>query len=163
MTETKESTISLLVNNKPDVMARIAGTFSGRGFNIETISVNVTKNPAISKIILTTRGDQDTVTKIEKQLARLVDVMQVSDLTKVKAARRELVLIRFRADEENRAKVMQAVDSLKGKIVDSDNRHFIIEVTADPDDIEKILSRLEPLGMEDFIRTGTVALEQSGT
>ena len=79
----RENTISILVNNKPDVLARIAGTFSGRGFNIESISANITRNPEITNIIITTIGDQETVIKLEKQLNKLVDVLEVRDLTDV--------------------------------------------------------------------------------
>src|SRR5574340_107010 len=94
--ESRENTISILVNNKPDVMARIAGTFSGKGFNIETIAVNVTEDPKISKIILTTWGNQDTIVKIEKQLKKMVDVLQVDDLTGKEAVRREMMLGRIK-------------------------------------------------------------------
>ncbi|HLA27621.1 MAG TPA: acetolactate synthase small subunit [Syntrophales bacterium] len=156
--ELRENTISILVNNKPDVMARIAGTFSGRGFNIETIAVNVTENPGISKIILTIWGNQDTIIKIEKQLNRMVDVLQVDDLTGKDAVRREMALIRVKITEELEKQLMQAIDTHRWNIVSSENRYCILEVTGGREDVEKALSVLKPLGMEDFTRTGTVAL-----
>jgi acetolactate synthase-1/3 small subunit len=156
--EIKENTISILVNNKPDVMARIAGTFSGRGFNIETIAVNVTEDPKISKIVLTIWGNQDTIIKIEKQLNRMVDVLQVDDLTGKDAIRREMLLARVKADKERQDNLMKTIDTYKWKIVSDDADYFILEVTGNKEDIENALVILKPLGMDNFTRTGTVAL-----
>jgi acetolactate synthase I/III small subunit len=155
--EIKENTISILVNNKPDVMARIAGTFSGRGFNIETIAVNVTHDPKISKIILTIWGNQDTIVKIEKQLNRMVDVLQVDDLTGKEAVRREMMLGRVKKGEHT-AGLMQAIDNNKWNIVSNNDDYCIVEVTGGKTAIEKALEILKPLGMDDLSRTGTVAL-----
>ncbi len=156
--EIRENTISILVNNKPDVMARIAGTFSGRGFNIETISVNVTEDPKISKIILTIMGNQDTIDKIEKQLNRMVDVLQVEDLTGTDSVKREMILARVKVQGETEAKLKQIVDTNKWKVVSNEADYWVIEVTGDRTDIEKALSALKPFGVDDFTRTGTVAL-----
>ena len=156
--EIKENTISILVNNKPDVMARIAGTFSGRGFNIETIAVNVTDDPKISKIVLTIWGNQDTIIKIEKQLNRMVDVLQVDDLTGKDAIRREMLLARVKADKERQDNLMKTIDTYKWKIVSDDADYFILEITGNKEDIENALVILKPLGMDNFTRTGTVAL-----
>ncbi len=156
--EIKENTISIIVNNKPDVMARIAGTFSGRGFNIETIAVNVTEDPKISKIVLTIWGNQDTIIKIEKQLNRMVDVLQVDDLTGKDAIRREMLLARVKADKERQDNLMKTVDTYKWKIVSDDADYIILEVTGNKEDIENALVILKPLGMDNFTRTGTVAL-----
>ena len=156
--EIRENTISILVNNKPDVMARIAGTFSGRGFNIETISVNVTEDPKISKIILTIMGNQDTIDKIEKQLNRMVDVLQVEDLTGTDSVKREMILARVKVQGETEAKLKQIVDTNKWKVVSNEADYWVIEVTGDRADIEKALSALKPFGVDDFTRTGTVAL-----
>ena len=92
----REAALSIVVNNKPDVLARIAGTFSGRGFNIESISANVTRDPAITKIIITTIGSEDTITKIEKQINRLVDVLVARDISVDEAVQREMLLIRMK-------------------------------------------------------------------
>lgn len=156
--EIRENTISILVNNKPDVMARIAGTFSGRGFNIETIAVNVTDDPKISKIILTTWGNQDTIIKIEKQLDRMVDVLQVDNLTGRESVRREMALVRVKVTEERKSELMQTIDTHKWKVVSSSADYCVVEVTGDKKEIENALVVLKPFGMDDFSRTGTVAL-----
>ncbi len=161
MTEIKENTIAILVNNKPDVMARIAGTFSGRGFNIDTIAVNVTKDPKVSKIILTIFGNEDTITKIEKQLNRMVDVLQVEDLTSREALRREMILVRMKLEETTQSKLMQTIDTYKWKVVSSSPDYCIVEITGHKDDIENALAMLEPLGIDDFTRTGVVALARN--
>ncbi len=155
--EIRENTISILVNNKPDVMARIAGTFSGRGFNIETISVNVTEDPKVSKIVLTTWGNQDTINKIEKQLNRMVDVLQVDDLTGKDSIRRELALIRVKKGEQTK-ELLQAIDTHRWNIVSSDDDYCVLEIPGDKGIIEEALATLKPLGMDDFTRTGTIAL-----
>jgi acetolactate synthase-1/3 small subunit len=156
----KENTISSLVNNKPDVLARIAGTFSGRGFNIESISANITRNPELTKIIITTIGNRETVIKLEKQLTKLVDVLEVNDLTGIGSACRELILIRMKMTEANKDEIMQNVDIYRWKVVHTAPDHCILEVTGDKDEIENALSVLEPMGIEDFTRTGTVAVER---
>jgi acetolactate synthase-1/3 small subunit len=156
----RESTISILVNNKPDVLARIAGTFSGRGFNIESISANVTINPDVTKIIITTIGNQDTVTKLEKQINKIVDVFDVRDLTDVASAQREMLLIRMKWKKTNRDQIKQTVDTHHWKIVSTDADSCILEVTGDRQEIDGALAILEPMGLDDFTRTGIVALEQ---
>ena len=156
----KENTISILVNNKPDVLARIAGTFSGRGFNIESISANITRNPELTKIIITTIGNRETVIKLEKQLTKLVDVLEVKDLTDIGSACRELILIRMKMTEANKDEIMQNVDIYRWKVVHTASDYCILEVTGDKDEIENALFVLEPMGIEDFTRTGTVAVER---
>jgi acetolactate synthase-1/3 small subunit len=156
--EVKENTISILVNNKPDVLARIAGTFSGRGFNIESISANVTRNPAVTKIIITTLSNRETLTKLVKLLNRILDVLEVEDLTGLESARREMVLVRLKTNEHQNAKVLKAVERYGWKCLCTEPEGFVLEVTGDKEDIDRALTILEPLGMDDFTRTGTVAL-----
>jgi acetolactate synthase I/III small subunit len=156
--DVKENTISILVNNKPDVLARIAGTFSGRGFNIESISANVTRNPAVTKIIITTLSNRETLTKLVKLLNRLLDVLEVEDLTGMESARREMVLVRLKTNEHQSAKVLKAVERYGWKCICTEPEGFVLEVTGDKEDIDRALTILEPLGMDDFTRTGTIAL-----
>ncbi|MBN1614909.1 MAG: acetolactate synthase small subunit [Deltaproteobacteria bacterium] len=156
--EVRENTISILVNNKPDVLARIAGTFSGRGFNIESISANVTRNPAVTKIIITTLSNRETLTKLVKLLNRLLDVLEVEDLTGMESARREMVLVRLKTNEHQNARVLKAVERYGWKVISNEPEGFVLEVTGDREDIDRALTILEPLGMDDFTRTGTVAL-----
>ncbi len=158
--EVKENAISILVNNKPDVLARIAGTFSGRGFNIESISANITRDPEITRIVITTLGDRETVIKLEKQLAKIIDVLEVRDLTRVASACREMTLVRVKLSEENRGKIMQTIDTLKWKIVSMDAEVCILEITGAKGTIDDALTILDGLGMEDFTRTGVIALER---
>jgi acetolactate synthase-1/3 small subunit len=158
--ELKENTISILVNNRPDVLARIAGTFSGRGFNIESVSANITRNPDITRIIITTLGSRDTVIKLEKQLSKIIDVLEVKDLTRVNATCREMVLVRMKLTDANQVKIMQTVDTLKWKIVRMDADTCILEVTGGKKEIDDALALLDKMGMDDFARTGVVALER---
>jgi acetolactate synthase-1/3 small subunit len=158
--EVKENTISILVNNRPDVLARIAGTFSGRGFNIESISANITRDPAITRIIITTIGNKETVTKLEKQLTKIIDVLEVKDFTGVRAFCREMILVRMKLTEANQGKVMQTIDTLKWKIVSMDADVCILEITGGKEEIDNALTILDKLGMDDFTRTGVIALER---
>ena len=158
--EIKENTISILVNNKPDVLARIAGTFSGRGFNIESISANITRNPDVTRIIITTLGNRETVIKLEKQLTKIIDVLEVKDLTHVYAACREMILVRMKLTDANQGKIMQTIDTLKWKIVRMDADICILEITGGKEDIDNALALLEKIGMDDFTRTGVIALER---
>jgi acetolactate synthase-1/3 small subunit len=157
--EVKENTISILVNNRPDVLARIAGTFSGRGFNIESISANITRNPAITRIIITTLGNRETVIKLEKQLTKIIDVLEVKDLTRADSACREMILVRMKWTEANHGKIMQTIDTLKWKIVSMDADICILEITGGKEEISNALAILDKLGMDDFTRTGVIALE----
>lgn len=156
----KENTIALLVRNRPDVLARIAGTFSGGGFNIESITANITKTPETTKIIITTKGSASTMEKLKKQLNRLVDVLSVDDLTGRMASRRELVLFRMRWNDETRVQIMAAVDLYNWKVVCMDDKYCVIEVSGRKDSIDRAIQLLDPLGLEDFSRSGMVALEK---
>ncbi|HET6461464.1 MAG TPA: acetolactate synthase small subunit [Syntrophales bacterium] len=158
--EVKENAISILVNNRPDVLARIAGTFSGRGFNIESISANITRNPEITRIIITTLGSRETVIKLEKQLTKIIDVLEVKDLTRVNATCREMVLVRMKLTDANQMKIMQTVDTLKWKFINMDADACILEVTGGKKDIDDALALLEKMGMDDFTRTGVIAMER---
>jgi len=159
----REAALSIVVNNKPDVLARIAGTFSGRGFNIESISANVTRDPAITKIIITTIGSEDTITKIEKQINRLVDVLVARDISVDDAVQREMLLIRMKPAAGDRNDLYKAIITNGWKIIGQDDTYLFIEVTGEREDIDRALAVLEPLGMEDFSRTGTVVIERRGT
>lgn len=158
--EVQKNVISILVNNKPDVLARISGTFSGRGFNIESISANVTRDPAKTKIIITTIGDNATLARILKQIARLVDIIEVVDLTGREAVRREMFLARVNWSKEgNRKKVEALVKKKNWHILSADDHTCIIEMTGENGALLEEVMTLEKLGLEDFTRTGVVAIE----
>jgi acetolactate synthase I/III small subunit len=156
----KERAIAVIVNNRPDVLARIAGTFSARGFNIESISANVTRNPAVTKIIITTLTTPETIAKVIKQLNRLVDVLEARRLRRPDAVRREMILARVPMSEERRATIRGLVDTHGGKVLNEEAGSVIVEFTGDTEELEAIMTRLEALGMEDMSRTGVIALER---
>ncbi|MDY0188021.1 MAG: acetolactate synthase small subunit [Syntrophus sp. (in: bacteria)] len=154
----KERVISILASNKPDVLARIAGTFSGRGFNIDSITANITRDPRITKILITTHGDQDTIIKIEKQLNRLVDIHQVTDLTSLGLPLREMMLIRMPMTGENQDKIMEIVDRYKGEVIETGVGYGVLELTGSKEDMDNAFAALEQLGIDDFARTGSITL-----
>ena len=157
--EKKEHIISILVYNKPDVLARIAGTLGGKGYNIESLCVNTTTSYEISKIVMTTVGNQATVTRIENQLRRFVDVVQVDDLTDVESIHREMILVRLNISEDKKAEIKKAIDTYKWKVLISSDSYAVLEITGDKSQIDFALARLEPLGIADITRTGIVALQ----
>ncbi len=154
----KDRTLTLLVDNKPDVLARIAGTFSGRGFNIENISANITLNPDITKIIIVTTGDRATVTKIRNQIKKIVDVRNVSYLKTKKSVQREMILAKINFTEDNREKILAAIEEMECRVVNQEADAFIVEATGKKDEIDRILLHFQSLGMEDFTRSGKIAL-----
>jgi acetolactate synthase-1/3 small subunit len=157
--EKKAHVISILVHNKPDVLARIAGTLGGKGYNIDSLCVNTTTQNDISKIVMTTAGSQATVTRIENQLQRLVDVISVDDLTNVESIYREMVLVRLNLTTQNSETVKKAIDMNKWKVIVSGDKYVIVEITGDKTQIDFSLARLEPLGITDITRTGLIALK----
>lgn len=159
-TQLKERAIAVIVNNRPDVLARIAATFSARGFNIESISANITRNPAITKIIITTLTTPDTIAKVIKQLNRLVDVLEAKRLRRPDAVRREMIIARLPRTKEGQAEIRNLVEARGGKVVNQGPDTTILEFTGDKEELEAILTRLEALGMEDFSGTGVIALER---
>ncbi|HEU18190.1 MAG TPA: acetolactate synthase small subunit [Deltaproteobacteria bacterium] len=156
--EVKRHTIKLVVNNKPDVLARIAGVFSARGFNIESISANVTMDPNVTKIRIVTMGDTSTVTKIQNQLKKLVDVLSVSHVRESKQGQREMILMQVKLTDKNRNDVMKAIDELQCKIVTRKSDYCILEATGSEEELEILVQRFDSLGIEDLSRSGVVAL-----
>jgi acetolactate synthase I/III small subunit len=156
--EKKEHIISILVHNKPDVLARIAGALGGRGYNIESLCVNTTTQYEISKIVMQTIGNQATITRIENQLRRIVDVIEVVDLTNVESIHREMILVRLNITADNKDQTKKAIDTYKWKVIVSADTYVIVEITGDKSQIDFALARLEPLGIADITRTGLVAL-----
>jgi acetolactate synthase I/III small subunit len=151
-------TISVLVENKFGVLTRVAGLFSGRGYNIDTLNVAPTADPTASRMTIVTRGDDATVDQIVKQLNKLVDVMKVHDFREGEYVDRELVLVKVSVDSKTRAEVMQITDIFRAKIVDVQPKSLTIEVTGDESKVEKLLSLLKTFGIIELTRTGKVAL-----
>ncbi|HYE32272.1 MAG TPA: acetolactate synthase small subunit [Methylomirabilota bacterium] len=151
-------TISVLVENKFGVLTRVAGLFSGRGYNIDTLNVGPTHDPSVSRMTIVTRGDDATLEQIVKQLNKLVDVLKVQDFREGEYVDRELVLVRVTVDSKTRAEVMQITDIFRAKIVDVQAKTLTIEATGDESKIEKFLELMTTFGIVELTRTGKIAL-----
>ncbi|MFY9268260.1 MAG: acetolactate synthase small subunit [Candidatus Manganitrophaceae bacterium] len=150
--------ISVQVENKFGVLSRVAGLFSGRGFNIESLSVGPTLDSTISMITIVTQGDDRIIEQITKQLNKLVDVIKVVDLTEKEYVERETALIKIHTRPEDRAEALRVADIFRAKIVDSTSNTYTIEITGDVKKIEAIINLLRPLGIKDLVRTGRIAI-----
>lgn len=153
-------TISILVENEFGVLARVAGLFSGRGFNIESLAVAETLDPTVSRMTLVTRGDDQVLEQIEKQLNKLVSVIKVIDFGDSPHVEREMALVKVTADEKTRAEVMNIVDIFRAKVIDVGPRSYIVELTGDEDKIQAVLELLSPLGIQEIVRTGKIAMHR---
>ena len=153
-------TITLLAENSTECLIRIAGMFSGRGFNLNSISVGQAEEPGFVRVTLVTQGDDKIVEQITKQLHKLVDVLKVADLTDTPSVHRELALIKVNAPAERRLEIMQIVDVFRGKIIDISPKTLTIEATGSEDKIDAIVSMLRPFGLKEVARTGRVALKR---
>lgn len=156
--DTKKSILSMLVDNQPGVLSRIAGLFSGRGFNIESLCVAETTDPLISRITLVTKGDIHIVEQIKKQLNKVINVIKVLDFTDTTFVQREMALIKVRAKPENRAEILRMVDIFRSRIIDVNSDCYIIEVTGDEEKLTAFLNLLKPMGIKEIARTGAIAL-----
>ena len=155
--------LSILVDNKPGVLSRIVGLFSGRGYNIDSLCVAETIDPAISRVTIVTKADTPVLEQIEKQLNKLINVIKVNDLTGSEYVQREMALIKVVAKPENRAEILRMVDIFRCKVVDIGLEHYTIEVTGDTGKMAAILSLLKPIGIKEIEKTGAVALFREGS
>ncbi|MBA3015799.1 MAG: acetolactate synthase small subunit, partial [Proteobacteria bacterium] len=137
-------TLSVLLQNKPGVLSRVTGLFSGRGFNIESLSVAPTLEDEVSCLTLVTRGDDAIIEQITKQLHKLIDVIKVTDMSEHEFVEREMALIRIKAEATTRAEVLRVVDIFRGKVVDVSPKSYAVEVTGSPTKIKAILDILRP-------------------
>jgi acetolactate synthase-1/3 small subunit len=156
-------TISVLVENKFGVLTRIAGMFSGRGFNIDTLNVGPTLDPSTSRMTIVVRGDDNVLEQVTKQLNKLVDVIEIQDFRDDQYVDRELVLMRVAStNASNRAEILQICDVFRAKIIDVQHKNVSIEVTGNESKINKFIFLMEPFGIVDLTRTGRVALSRRG-
>jgi acetolactate synthase-1/3 small subunit len=157
-----KNTISILVENKPGVLARIAAMFSARDYNIDSLSVAETMDPTISRVTCTAVGDDLEIEQVMKQLRKLIDVIRVVNLTTANDdfITREMALIKVSAKERNRAEIMRTADIFRAKIVDASRDNLTLEVTGDEKKINAILELLKPFGVLEIARTGQVALSR---
>jgi acetolactate synthase-1/3 small subunit len=151
-------TLSVLVENKFGVLTRIAGMFSGRGFNIDTLNVGPTLDPLTSRMTIVVRGDDAVLEQVTKQLRKLVDVIELQDFSADQSVDRELVLMRVNVTPETRGEVMQICDIFRVKIIDVQLHTLSIEITGDESKINKFIFLMEPFGVSDLTRTGKIAM-----
>jgi len=156
--EPRKHTISVLVENRFGVLSRVAGLFSARGYNIESLSVGETLDAAVSRMTLVVTGDEFVIEQVMKQLHKLIDVIKVSDLTDDSHVERELVLIRVNAEPQHRAEILRTVDIFRAKVVDVTPISFILEATGDAGKIDALIELLRPMGIQEIVRTGKVAI-----
>jgi acetolactate synthase I/III small subunit len=153
-------TITLLVDNESGVLSRIAGLFSARGFNIESLNVGETLDPETSRITLVTTGDDFIIQQIIKRFNNMVNVIKVSDLTDEVRVEREMVLVRVEAKPDTRAEILRTADIFRAKVVDVGSKSYTLELTGDKDKITAFIDLLRPLHIKEIARTGTVAMKR---
>ncbi|WP_190239749.1 acetolactate synthase small subunit [Pelotomaculum schinkii] len=151
-------TLAVTVENNPGVLTRVAGLFSRRGFNIDSLAVGRTENPRISRMTIIVEGDDQVVEQVAKQLHKLVDVIKISDITRSPYVDRELVLIKVNAEPASRAEIMQLVDIFRARIVDVGPKTLTVEVTGDEGKIDAFEQSLRPFGIKELVRTGKIAM-----
>lgn len=156
-------TISILVENQFGVLSRIVGLFSGRGFNIDSLTVAQTEDPAVSRMTIVTRGDDKIIEQINKQLNKLVDVIKVRDVTAEEFVDRELVLVKVNATEKNRPEILRMTDIFRGRIVDVSQKTYTMEITGSQSKIDAFLKMVKPLGLQEVARTGKVTLSRGSS
>jgi acetolactate synthase-1/3 small subunit len=152
--------LSILVENKPGVLTRIAGLFARRGFNIDTLAVGPTDDPTLSRITLTLDGAMHPIDQVTKQLHKLVNVIKIRDLEPTETVARELALFKVSADASSRAEVLQMVEIFRAKIIDVSRRSVTIEVTGSWDKIEAFERMVRPFGLIEMARTGEIAISR---
>src|SRR5213080_3986430 len=156
----RKNILSILVENKPGVLARIAGLFARRGFNIGTLAVGPTDDPTLSRITLTVDGALHPIDQVTKQLHKLVHVIKIRDLEPEETVARELALFKISTDGETRGQVMQFADIFRGKVIDVSKRSMTVEITGTDDKIEAFEQLIRPFGLIEMIRTGEIAISR---
>ena len=154
----EQHTITVLVDNKPGVLARVSGLFARRGYNIESLTVSITENPEVSRMTIVVGGDTDTLEQITKQLNKLIDTLKVVDYLDIPMLERELALIKVSADPGQRTELMQMVDIFRGRVIDVAEKTFVVEVTGSGDKIDAFEKQMEVFGVRELVRTGRIAM-----
>lgn len=150
--------ISVLVENKSGVLTRVAGLFSGRGFNIDSLAVGQTHDPSISRMTIVVNGKDNPIEQLEKQLNKLIDVIKVQDLTQGNYVDSELVIVKVNANDKNRSELLQVVDIFKANIIDIAPSFLTIEFCGADKKVNSFLDMLKPFGIKEVSRTGKIAL-----
>ena len=154
----KRHTIALLVENRTGVLARIAGLISAKGYNIDSLSVGETLDPTVSRMTLVVHGDEWVIEQVVKQLNRLIDVIKVIDLTDEEFVERELILVRVNAEPAARAEILRIADIFRAKVVDVTPMTYTLELTGDEKKLDAFVELLKPYGIQEFAKTGKVAI-----
>jgi acetolactate synthase-1/3 small subunit len=155
-------TLSVLVENKPGVLARIAGLFSRRGFNIDSLAVGPTEHPEVSRMTIVVNVEESPLEQVTKQLNKLVEVIKVVELDPAASVSRELLLVKVKADATTRGQVLEAVQLFKAKVVDVATDAVTIQVTGNQDKLEDFLRIVEPFGVRELVQSGMVAIGRGG-
>jgi acetolactate synthase-1/3 small subunit len=150
--------ISAIVENKPGVLAHISGLFAGRGFNIDSLAVGETEDPARSRMTVVARGDDAVLEQIRKQLGKIVDVIKVSDFSDSQCVERDLTLLKVAAKAEKRGEVFEIVEVFRGKVVDIGPRHLTLEISGPEKKVEAFIDLMKPYGIREVVRTGLIAM-----
>ncbi|MBA4601655.1 acetolactate synthase small subunit [Thermoactinomyces mirandus] len=150
--------LSVLVNNQPRVLARVASLIGQRNFNIESISVGETENPSFSRMVIVTRGDLPTITQVAKQLNKLIDVIQVEQLEKEQTVERELMLIKVEVPPDKRTEITGIIEPFRASIVDVSPQSLVVQVTGEPSKLEAMIELLRPYTILEVARTGITAV-----
>jgi len=153
-------TISILVENEFGVLTRVAGLFSGRGFNIQSLTVAETLDPKISRMTIVTDGNEATLEQINKQLNKLVNVIKVTDVTTENPINRILTLIKVNINPKSKIEVIKTIELMGGEILDSDGKSVIVEFRGDEEKILSAINLLKPHGIMDFVQTGNIAIQK---
>ncbi len=152
--------ISLMVENHQGVLSRIAGLFSGRGYNLESITAGVTTDPTVTRITLVCTGDDAVIAQIKKQLNKLIDVIKVTDLTELSSVHRELALIKVKARPAQRGEIIQVADVFRAKVLDVGLDSMLVEITGPPEKIEDFTALLAPYSISEIARSGLISMER---
>ena len=152
--------LSVLVKNSSGVLSRVSGLFSRRGYNIDSLTVGRTEDPEISRMTITLMGDEDVLEQVQKQLNKLEEVLTVENLERNDSVYRELVLIKVRANTENRSAINETVKIFRSKIVDLSTDTLTIELTGDENKVNALINLMEEYGIEELVRTGVTALQR---
>jgi acetolactate synthase I/III small subunit len=155
-----QHTISVLVVNRFGVLSRISGLFSGRGFNIESLNVAETNDSNVSRMTIVTRGDEAKVEQITKQLNKLVDVIKVVDLTEESFVDREMILVKMNAEPRVREEILRIVEIFRAKVVDVSANTYTIEITGNESKLDGFMELLQPLGIQEVVRSGRIAISR---
>lgn len=153
-------TLSVLVENKPGVLTRIAGLFARRGFNIDSLAVGETEDPKLSRMTITVDGYDQPLEQVTKQLHKLINVIKITDLDPATSVDRELVMVKVKADAANRSEIMQIVEIFRAKIIDVSKTMLVIEVTGTREKVNAIMKLLRPFGIVELVRTGRIAMSR---